>query len=529
MTYSFRLDGVDVTVEDQGQSLLDTLRDHLGCSVVKDGCSPQGQCGCCTVWVDDAPRVACVTPTRRVVGREVRTVAGLPLVDQQRWGEAFACTGASQCGFCTPGIVMRLEALRIRGVAADDTAAVEQALLAHQCRCTGWRTVIEAWAVAVGVGGPEVLPRPPEPTNSRDWSAAARRAGLEGGIAQRVGPSVALGDGGFASDSAPSDALFAVPDGQGDWALGETLVQARASAVKVQGRRTTKGGRPAFEVPPGDWDVTLQTGWVEPGYLETDASWCRPGGEPASPLGNGGAFGAKVASVAPAAARELANRTGRAVRVLLAREDCVRFGPKRPPLAAGLHRGERRAVISVAALPGVAEALRFGLGPGVDAEITEVAVAGPTTSLALRAAGWAEGVALRRALAMDDVAEVVSPSGSRAQVSIAADGSVSVQVSCGDPLDEIVLRSYCIGAVHMAASWVTSESIAVDDQGQPLDLTIRSFAMLRAVDTPAIEVVIDSRGGPAVNGSDAVFAAAAGAVWAHQGFPPVWPTKLRLR
>ena len=66
-----------------------------------------------------------------------------------------------------------------------------------------------------------------------------------------------------------------------------------------------------------------------------------------------------------------------------------------------------------------------------------------------------------------------------------------VRVRCGDPLDEVVLRSYCIGAAHMALGWVRSEGLAVDDDGAPVDLTIRSFGILRAVDTPPIDVEIE--------------------------------------
>src|SRR5205085_7021058 len=103
----FRLDGRDAEVPDDGASLLEALRDRLGVRSAKDGCSPQGQCGCCTVWVDGAPRVACVTPVRRVAGRSVTTLEGLEPACRQSWADAFSATGASQCGFCTPGIVMR--------------------------------------------------------------------------------------------------------------------------------------------------------------------------------------------------------------------------------------------------------------------------------------------------------------------------------------------------------------------------------------------------------------------------------------
>src|SRR5205823_11855119 len=128
------------------------------------------------------------------------------------------------------------------------------------------------------------------------------------------------------------------PDGTGGWAVAETLTAAREAAGKVQGRRTTLTVAHPLDVPPGDWDATLRTTWVEPAYLEPDASWCAPGGEPVSPLANGGAFGGKSASVAPAAARELADRHGRPMRVPLSREDVGRDGPKRPPMAAGARR-----------------------------------------------------------------------------------------------------------------------------------------------------------------------------------------------
>ena len=97
-----------------------------------------------------------------------------------------------------------------------------------------------------------------------------------------------------------------------------------------------------------------------------------------------------------------------------------------------------------------------------------------------------------------------------------------------------MLRSYCVGAAHQALGWVTSEGIAVGPDGQPEDLTIRSFGVLRARETPTIAVEVvppgqtpPDRPGPApiepVNGSDAVFAAVAAAVWINRGLPPAWP------
>ena len=494
MPFQFQLDGRQVEVDDDGSSLLEVLRDRLGARTPKDGCSPQGQCGCCTVLVDGAPRVACVTPARRVAGRDVTTLDGLPADVRTAWADALCATGGSQCGFCTPGIIVRLTA----------TADVEQGLLAHLCRCTGWRTIVEA-AARVG----ETFP-------ARDLDAASQRATIEGGVPQRVGPEVALGEGGFADDSAPADALVAVPDGRGGWAVGETLAEARAAAGKVQGRRTTIDLRRPLDIPTGDWDAALRTTWVEPAYLEPDASWCEPGGEPHTPLANGGAFGGKLDSPASAAARELADRFGRPVRVLLAREDVVRLGPKRPPVAGGARR-DGTGVMRVVRTPGIAAAIA-SVAPGLTVE--EVEVAGPPTSAAVRAAGWAEAAVLLAGARGE--ARIVAPNGGSAEAEVSVD-KVRVRIACGDPLDEVVLRSYCIGAAHMALGWVRTEGIAVDEAGEPHDLTIRSFGILRARDMPEVDVEIERSDGAAVNGSDAVFAAVAAAAWLAEDLRPDWP------
>jgi len=519
------VDGRQVEVPDTGQSLLALLREDLGLRSPKDGCSPQGQCGCCTVLVDGQARVACVTPARRVTGRSITTADGLPAEDATRWAEAFAHTGASQCGFCTPGIICRLESLHAKDAAADH-AAVEQALLAHLCRCTGWRTIVDAWDAATGNDGDGPASGDRRATRpGRDLEAASTRATIEGGSLQTVGPDVALGRGDFADDTAPPEALVAVPDGRGGWGVGETLAEARAAAGKVQGRRTTVDPRPPLEVPDGDWAATLRTSWVEPAYLEPDASWCQPGGDPVSPLANGGAFGGKRATLVGAVARALADQHGRPVRVLLNREDVVRLGPKRPPVAGGAH-ADGTGVLRMVRTPGIAEVVA-SVAPGLVLE--QVDVPGPPTSVDLRAAGWAEATVLL-AGARGSVAPVVDPvRGSFAEAVIGDDGVVRVRVEAGEVLDEVVLRSYCTGAAHMALSWISSEGISVDDDGEVHDLTIRSFGVLRAVDTPPIEIDVVAGTGLPVRASDAVFVAVAAAGWLHLGCPSEWPTGTRWR
>lgn len=511
---SLVVDGDVVEVIDRGDSLLGVLRDQLGRVGVKDGCSPQGQCGCCTVLIDGQPRVACVTPARRARGKDITTIDGLDAPRSDRWAQAFCSTGASQCGFCTPGIVLRLDALERKWSNADEPpgdarAGVDQALLAHLCRCTGWQTIREAWDVFCDADA--------DLAADRDFDAAEARAKLEGGESQRVSPAVALGRGGFAADTAPARSLIAVRDGADGWVVGESVVEARALAGKVQGRRTTAEHTWPIEVPEGRWDATLRTTWVEPAYLETDASWCEPGGEPSTPLANAGAFGGKSSSPLPSVAERLANEHGRPVLALASREDSVRLGPKRPPLAGGVN-ADGSGIIRVVDTPGITEAIAL-VAPHVVVET--VAVPGPPTSTSIRGAGWVEAVVLLAGATGNTM--ITSPDGASAQATVSETG-ISVQVSCGQVLDAVTLRSYCIGAAHMAWSWLTSEALMVDHEGEVHDLTIRSFGVLRSVDTPQIDVVLDHADErQPVNGSDAVFAAVAAAAWVSLGLPQDWP------
>ncbi len=516
---------------EDGVSLLDALREELGCRSVKDGCSPQGQCGCCTVWVDGAPRVACVTPVRRIAGRHVTTLEGVPEALRDRWTGAFVQHGASQCGFCTPGIVLRLAALEATGAGASPTRRdIESALRAHLCRCTGWQSIVEAGCSALSVDGAAH----PSAGDLRNPVLAAWRAQVEGPAFQSSGPEVVLGGGGFADDSAPPEALVRLGAGG---PLAPSLRAARAASGRVQGRNSTVRLSHPVEVPEGDWALTLQTSWLEPAYVEPDASWSRPGQTPASPLANGGAFGGKRRSAAPASARELADSTGEAVRVLWQREDVVRRGPKRPPLAVAL-RPDGSGVVRVGRTEGSANleplaARVHAVSPGVEVEVLDVL--GPPVSPDLRGAGWAEVLAARTALHSPDSiagfgeAHVAVPGAGSARVELRLDGAtrgwIEVDVWAGEILCPVTLRSYALGAVHQALGMVWSEGIALDDAGQPVDLTIRSFGILAARDMPEVTVRLHEEDGWPVNGSDAVFVATLAAAWIAEGLPRRWPTR----
>ena len=417
---------------------------------------------------------------------------------------------------------------RWRGAARTTGHDIESSLRAHLCRCTGWQSIVEAAADAlephpVFAGG-----------RRRDPVLAAWRAQLEGPAFQSSGPDVVLGGGGFADDSAPSDALVQLG---ADAPLTRGFRAARARGGRVQGRNSTVPLTHPVAVPEGEWALTLQTTWAEPAYVEPDASWSRPGGMPASPLANGGAFGGKRRSPVPGRARSLADETGEVIRVLWRREDVVRRGPKRPPLAVVL-RADGSGVVRVGTTPGspdlgpLLSRLR-SLAPGLVVE--EVEVVGPPVSPDLRGAGWAEVLAALAALragpgAVGEGRADVSVTGAgRAAVELrhrdGERGEVVVDLWAGEVLCPVTLRSYALGAVHQALGLVWSEGIAVDETGEPVDLTIRSFGILGARDMPAVTVRLHEDDGWPVNGSDAVYTATLAAAWLAEGLPPRWPTR----
>jgi aerobic-type carbon monoxide dehydrogenase small subunit (CoxS/CutS family) len=539
----FLLNGDPVVVDD-GISLLDALRDELGCRSLKDGCSPQGQCGCCTVWVEGDPRVACVTPVRRVAGRAVTTLEGLLEEQRTRWADAFVAHGASQCGFCTPGIVMRLAALDVaaagnRGRGRPESPAevrreVEAGLRAHLCRCTGWQSIVDAALEALGHGRGDS--RGVE-TALRDPLLASWRAQLEGPAFQSSGPEVVLGAGGFADDTAPPGALVQLG---ADAPLASDIRTARLGIGRVQGRNSTVPLSHPVAPADGAWALTLATTWVEPAYVEPDASWCRPGDEPATPLANGGAFGGKRRSPVPAVAKALAEEARDPVRVLWRREDVVRRGPKRPPLGIAL-RPDGSGVVRVGRTPDSSDLTALtarieSLATGLQVDVVDVL--GPPVADDLRGAGWAEVLAalhVLESLASDAPSEgagradVRVPGGGRAVVDLRLNegerGRVEVDLWAGEVLCPVTLRSYALGAVHQALGLVWSEGIAVDEAGVPVDLTIRSFGILPARDIPEVVVTHHEEDSWPLNGSDAVFVATLAAAWIAEGLPAHWPTR----
>jgi len=213
---TFELNGAPASASAHHPHLLSALRDELGVTSPKDGCSPSGQCGCCTVLLDGKARVACQTSMDKAEGSSVTTLEGLADDERVRYAEAFAAHGALQCGFCTPGIVMRAKALLDKAVQKGKVLERDDAarhLGAHLCRCTGYVKILDAVeALATG-----------------EVAVALPRGGIGTSGIKVEAHELALGDRDYVDD------LF-LADGHPDGLLHAALRladHARADVVRI--------------------------------------------------------------------------------------------------------------------------------------------------------------------------------------------------------------------------------------------------------------------------------------------------------
>jgi selenium-dependent xanthine dehydrogenase len=141
---SFQLNGVARQVEvPADRTLLDVLRESCKITSVKDACTPQGVCGCCLTLIDGQPKNACMVKAEKVDGRKIVTLEGVSDNERKLYADAFQAAAGLQCGFCTPGIVLRTKWLtdQDRPLSRSEIA---RAIDGHLCRCTGYVKIIDA-------------------------------------------------------------------------------------------------------------------------------------------------------------------------------------------------------------------------------------------------------------------------------------------------------------------------------------------------------------------------------------------------
>lgn len=181
---NFQLNGEPVTVRGDHPHLLAALREELNVISPKDGCSPSGQCGCCTVLVDGKAIVSCQQSLAKISGSAITTLEGFPAEERKRYADAFAACGGLQCGFCIPGIIVRAKAQIDKKGASLKRDDMARHLGAHLCRCTGYVKILDAIEMIASGTTPVLIPTGGIGTRSRKYEAA----------------ELALGDRGYVDD-----------------------------------------------------------------------------------------------------------------------------------------------------------------------------------------------------------------------------------------------------------------------------------------------------------------------------------------
>ena len=153
MRVTMTVNGEPATADDvwEGESLLFVLRERLALPGSKNACE-QGECGSCTVLLDDVPVCACLVAAGQAADRDVVTVEGLAGAQDpdvlHPVQQAFLDAGAVQCGFCTPGLIMQAHDLLRRTVGVPADPDIREALAGNLCRCTGYEKILDAVRLA---------------------------------------------------------------------------------------------------------------------------------------------------------------------------------------------------------------------------------------------------------------------------------------------------------------------------------------------------------------------------------------------
>ncbi|HUP18428.1 MAG TPA: 2Fe-2S iron-sulfur cluster-binding protein [Gemmatimonadota bacterium] len=147
---AFRLNGEEVAVSaEPAERLLDLLRYRLGLTGTKEGCG-EGECGACTVWLDGIPVDSCLVPAFQARGRDVRTIESVP----EEALRPLVASGATQCGACTPGVVMTaMWVLENPGLL--ETHTIRELMAGNLCRCTGYDGIVDGVAAMLAARGEE--------------------------------------------------------------------------------------------------------------------------------------------------------------------------------------------------------------------------------------------------------------------------------------------------------------------------------------------------------------------------------------
>jgi len=248
-TTHLTVNGFAAVVGSSHPHLLAALREELDITSPKDGCSPSGQCGACTVLLDGKPIQSCLVSLEKANGKTVTTLEGFPTEERIRMAHAFAATGALQCGFCTPGILVRTKALLDQKGSELTRETLAGRLGAHLCRCTGYTKIFEA-IEQLRRGAPVEAPTLPKGIGDRGRKYEAE--------------ALALGDRGYVDDMRVPGMLHAALR-LADHARADVIRIDTAPALAVDGvvavyTAADIPGVPRVGIIHKDWPVMIGEG-----------------------------------------------------------------------------------------------------------------------------------------------------------------------------------------------------------------------------------------------------------------------------
>ncbi len=252
MAVEFELNGEVVRIDPApGESLLDALRERLGTTSVKDGCSPQGQCGCCLALVDGEPKVSCATRAEGCGGKKIVTLEGLSERERELTTRAFVTAHGLQCGFCIPGIALRAKHLLDKHP-SPTRAEIAKAIDVHLCRCTGYDKILDAIELLAKLRRGEEVPAP------------VADGGVGASNARYRGPDLVLGQRPFVADMTREGLLHGA-------LVLSAHPRARVVAIDTSKAKALPGVRAvatAADVPGERWYGLLYKDW--PGFVAID-------------------------------------------------------------------------------------------------------------------------------------------------------------------------------------------------------------------------------------------------------------------
>jgi len=248
-TVEFKLNGRTVLVEPRDdETLLETLRDRCGVRSTKDGCAPQGQCGCCLAIVGGRAVTTCATPVAMAAGKDILTLEGVDPAERRQMADAFVAAAGMQCGFCIPGIMLRTKHLLDR-TPDPSRAEIARAIDVHLCRCTGYAKILDAVQLLARARRGEPVPGP-------QWDG-----GVGASVARYRGAELATGARPYVADLRRDGMLF-----------GALTLSAHARARVVRIDTTRAAAHPGViavathrDVPGDRWYGLIQKDW--PGFV----------------------------------------------------------------------------------------------------------------------------------------------------------------------------------------------------------------------------------------------------------------------